>query len=245
MVNRIYTPSYSCTTVEPVLKDHPIGHKNVVHQDRWWKVTGSVILKYKSFCQKSVVCEDRWSLMAVVFQDRFRCIDLLVCHVYAILYCYSLYNFFSPSYFSCHQEIILYSLYVVGNNVITFCISKPKHYKYLQIKLSQPLINKCATVLHANLPYLLSHGNGGLSLCSVPPVVLFSTLTEEWFLLHRVTPGLIHSQGAHVRPKHVIGQGDTDRATVLQVRGDQATWGWGGVGVGEIREYTLICNQSI
>ncbi len=32
-------------TVEPVLKDHPIGHKNVVCQDRWSLVTGSIILE--------------------------------------------------------------------------------------------------------------------------------------------------------------------------------------------------------
>ncbi len=60
-------------TVEPVLKDHPIGQKNVVCQDRWSLVTGSVILKCKS-CRKCMVCQDRWSLMAVVSQDRFRCI---------------------------------------------------------------------------------------------------------------------------------------------------------------------------
>ncbi len=39
-------PFYS--TVESALKDHPIGHKNVV-------------------------CQDRWSLTAVVSQDRFHC----------------------------------------------------------------------------------------------------------------------------------------------------------------------------
>ncbi len=61
-------------TVEPVLKDHPIGHKNVVGQDRWSLVTGSVVLKCRSFCHKYVVCQDRWSLMAVVSQDRFHCI---------------------------------------------------------------------------------------------------------------------------------------------------------------------------
>ncbi len=42
-------------TVEPVLKDHLIGHKNVVCQDRWSLVTGSVILKCRSFCKKCVV----------------------------------------------------------------------------------------------------------------------------------------------------------------------------------------------
>ena len=60
-------------TVEPALKDHPIGHKNVVCQDRWSLVTGSVILKCGS-CQKCVVCQDRWSLVAVAFQDKFHCI---------------------------------------------------------------------------------------------------------------------------------------------------------------------------
>ncbi len=60
-------------TVEPVLKDHPIGHKNVVCQDRWSLVTGSVILKCRS-CQKCVVFQDRWSLIPVVSQDRFHCI---------------------------------------------------------------------------------------------------------------------------------------------------------------------------
>ena len=39
-------------TVEPVLKDHPIGHKIVVCQDRWSLVAGSVILKCSSFCKK-------------------------------------------------------------------------------------------------------------------------------------------------------------------------------------------------
>ncbi len=49
-------------TVEPVLKDNPIGHKDVVCQDRWYPVTGTVILKCRSFCQQCVVCHDRWSL---------------------------------------------------------------------------------------------------------------------------------------------------------------------------------------
>ncbi len=66
------------STVEPVLKDHPIGHKNVVCQDRWSLVTGSVILKCRPFCQKYVVCQDRWSLMAVVSQDRFHCIHVVI-----------------------------------------------------------------------------------------------------------------------------------------------------------------------
>ncbi len=51
-------------TVEALLKDHPIGHKNVVSQDRWSLVTGSVMLKCRSFCHKCVVFQDRWSHMA-------------------------------------------------------------------------------------------------------------------------------------------------------------------------------------
>ncbi len=64
-------------TVEPVFKDHPIHHTNVVCQDRWSLVTGSVMLKCRSFCQICVVFQDRWSLMAVVSQDRFHCIHAL------------------------------------------------------------------------------------------------------------------------------------------------------------------------
>ena len=63
-----------CYTVEPVLIDHPICHKNVVCQDRWSLVTGSVILKCWSFYRKCVVCQDRLSLMALVSEDRFHCI---------------------------------------------------------------------------------------------------------------------------------------------------------------------------
>ncbi len=61
-------------TVEPVLKDHPIGHKYVVCRDRWSLVTGSVTLNCRSFWRRYMVCQDRWSLMAVVSQDRFYCI---------------------------------------------------------------------------------------------------------------------------------------------------------------------------
>ncbi len=55
---QFYTHVY---TVEPVFKGHPIGHKNVVCQDRWSLVWGSVILKCGSFCQNCVVFQDRWS----------------------------------------------------------------------------------------------------------------------------------------------------------------------------------------
>ncbi len=43
---------YSSKTVESVLKDHPIGNKNVVSQHRLPLVTGSVVLKCRSFCQE-------------------------------------------------------------------------------------------------------------------------------------------------------------------------------------------------
>ncbi len=54
--------------VEPVLKDHLNDHKNILSRQL---VTGSLTLKCRTFCQKLVVLQDRWSLMAVVFQDRF------------------------------------------------------------------------------------------------------------------------------------------------------------------------------
>ncbi len=53
--------SVQFNTVESVLKDHPFDHKNVVSQDRWSRVTGSVVLKCWPFCQKCVVFQDRWS----------------------------------------------------------------------------------------------------------------------------------------------------------------------------------------
>ncbi len=49
------------STVEPVLKDQPFGEKNMLSQDRWSLVTGSVVLKCWSFCKKCVVFQDRWS----------------------------------------------------------------------------------------------------------------------------------------------------------------------------------------
>ncbi len=60
---------YSRTSLERP----PHGPQNVVCQNRWCLVTGSVILKCRSFCQKCVVFQDRWPFMAVVSQDRFHC----------------------------------------------------------------------------------------------------------------------------------------------------------------------------
>ena len=60
-VNQI-TGSHIPVTVEPILKDHLIDHKNVICQDGWSLVTASVILNGSSFCWKCVVCQDRWSL---------------------------------------------------------------------------------------------------------------------------------------------------------------------------------------
>ena len=63
-------------TVEPVLKDHPIGHENMVSQDRWSLVTGQFTLKSRVFCPKLLVLQERWSLLAVVSQDRFYCTSI-------------------------------------------------------------------------------------------------------------------------------------------------------------------------
>ncbi len=79
-------PGLCVNIVEPILKDHPIGHKNVVCQDRWSLVTGSVMLKCRSFCQKCMVFQDRWSL-AVVSWDRFHCIQIQwIYYMYIRLY---------------------------------------------------------------------------------------------------------------------------------------------------------------
>ncbi len=47
-------------TVEPLLEDCPNGHKNVVSQDRWSLVTGSITLKYRT-CPEYLVFQGRWS----------------------------------------------------------------------------------------------------------------------------------------------------------------------------------------
>ncbi len=72
--SRKYQSNTLWYTVEPVLEDHPMGHKNVVSQDRWSLVTGLTTMKCMTLCQEYLVFQDRWSLMAVVFQDRFYCI---------------------------------------------------------------------------------------------------------------------------------------------------------------------------
>ena len=77
-VDRYQTPLYDLTIdtngkySRTFLKDHPIGHENVVCQNRWSLVTGSVILKWRSFRRKCVVCQER-SLMVVVSRERFHC----------------------------------------------------------------------------------------------------------------------------------------------------------------------------
>ena len=56
-------------TVEPVLKDYPFCKENVIFQDRWSLVTGSIVFNCGSLYQKGVVFQDRWSfitLLAVV-----------------------------------------------------------------------------------------------------------------------------------------------------------------------------------
>ncbi len=56
----------STYTVEHVLKAYLIGHKSLVAEDRWSLVTGSFTLKCRTFCPKLVVLQDRWSLTVVV-----------------------------------------------------------------------------------------------------------------------------------------------------------------------------------
>ena len=61
---------YSRTCLERL----PHWPQTIVSQDRWSLVTHAFTLKSRTFCQKLVVLRDRWSLMAVVSQDRFHCI---------------------------------------------------------------------------------------------------------------------------------------------------------------------------
>ncbi len=59
--------------MKPVLKDHSIGHKYAVSQDRWSLVTDSIILKCRTrFYLECVVFQDR-TLKGVAFHDRFYC----------------------------------------------------------------------------------------------------------------------------------------------------------------------------
>ncbi len=61
-------PLSNANTVEPVLKDHPIDHKNVVSEDRWSVMTGSITLKCGTFCQEYLVFQDGWSFIRVVIK---------------------------------------------------------------------------------------------------------------------------------------------------------------------------------
>ncbi len=71
MLQILYSAGRTC------LERPPDCHNNVVCQDGWSLVTGSIILKCSTFYQKYLVFQDRWSLMAVVFQHRFHCIYIL------------------------------------------------------------------------------------------------------------------------------------------------------------------------
>ena len=74
--NKLYTIRAVQLHLETVLKDHPIGYTNMVSQDRWFLVPSSITLKCRTFCQEYLVFQDRWSLMAVVSQDRFHCVEI-------------------------------------------------------------------------------------------------------------------------------------------------------------------------
>ncbi len=71
--NQHNTAYHTTGIVEPVLKDYPTCHTNVVSQDRWSLATCSVTLKCRTFCYEYLVFQDRWSLMAVASQERFHC----------------------------------------------------------------------------------------------------------------------------------------------------------------------------
>ncbi len=59
---------YIVCTVESAMKDHPMDQINMVSEDRWSLVTGSVTLKYyeyRTFCQEYLFFENWCFFMAV------------------------------------------------------------------------------------------------------------------------------------------------------------------------------------
>ncbi len=68
--------------VNTVLKDHRIGHKNVVSQDRWSLVTSSVTMKCIGISVRNIHVhviglQDKWPPMAVVSQHSFQYIKFI------------------------------------------------------------------------------------------------------------------------------------------------------------------------
>ena len=58
-------------TVEPLLKDYTILSLKI--SDLWWEIQLYRNMGQPPFCQEDAVLQERWSLMAVVSQDRFHC----------------------------------------------------------------------------------------------------------------------------------------------------------------------------
>ncbi len=71
-------------TEEPVLKDHPIGHENVVSQDKWSLVTGSATLKCVTFCQEYLVSQDKFYCIKVI--SRYNCCKNKLIFVYLVFF---------------------------------------------------------------------------------------------------------------------------------------------------------------
>lgn len=67
-------PLTSFNTKVLFLERPPTGHKSTLLQAWWSLVTGSDSLKYRFFCQESMVFQDRWSLEAMVSQYFTDCI---------------------------------------------------------------------------------------------------------------------------------------------------------------------------
>ncbi len=72
------------------LEGHPIGHTNVVFEDRWSLRTDSITLKCWIFCQEYLGFQYRWSFMAVISQDRFHFIMLSPAWLLSVLVLYNL-----------------------------------------------------------------------------------------------------------------------------------------------------------
>ncbi len=57
---------------------------SINYQDSWSLVTGSLILKYRSVCQKCLVFQVGWSIIAMVSQDRILVVFIETCELSAV-----------------------------------------------------------------------------------------------------------------------------------------------------------------
>ena len=68
-----YDISVLCSTVVPLLRDHPVVHTKVVFEEGWSFIRGRKQCKPKHVSSGIVVLNVRWSLIRVVSQEGDYC----------------------------------------------------------------------------------------------------------------------------------------------------------------------------